>query len=206
MHLTDMIAYCINLDSRSDRMMKFRESQPNVLSIRRFPAVSGDLCPPCEWWTKPAGAWGCLRSHTNLIEKALNEGLSEVMVFEDDALFCEDFYDKANKFLKAVPDDWDMIYFGGNHLKRPVPIDNEVLKAIRVERTHAYVVRGDFMRVAYQALNDTPLVKEADEVFMELTDERHYKAYCPTHWLVAQGASYSDIACVDKTTRWGDDD
>jgi hypothetical protein len=133
------------------------------------------------------------------------------LVFEDDALLCDDFVNKAVDFMYHVPRDWCMLYFGGRHLRKPQSITDRVDRALKVERTHAYALRGDFLRTVYQAMNDTPLVKEADEVFWNLTEEAAFEneplpVYCPTRWLVAQDEGDSDITPIHKGVRWGDDD
>ena len=39
------------------------------------------------------------------------------MIFEDDCHILPDFKEKAKRYLKEVPDDWDMIWLGHGKLK-----------------------------------------------------------------------------------------
>ena len=39
------------------------------------------------------------------------------MIFEDDCHILPDFKEKAKRYLKEVPDDWDMIWLGHSKLK-----------------------------------------------------------------------------------------
>ena len=112
--------YCVTLDRRPDRWDQFMERVQSAgwpfQEIQKFQAVDGKLCKPPAYWTQGGGAWGCYRSHLRILEDCLNRGVKSVLFLEDDALPCEDFPAKAEKFLRHLPEDWGMIYLGGQHL------------------------------------------------------------------------------------------
>ena len=146
-------AYCVSLDRRADRWERFVQNIPSdwpFCEVERFAGIDGKLCPTPAWWKQGGGAWGCYRSHLTLIEQALNRGHESILLFEDDAVFCEGFSQRATEFLEAVPDDWGMIYFGGQHLfvnqNPPLRVNDLVFRPYNLNRTHAFALRGPTMR------------------------------------------------------------
>jgi len=75
-----------------------------VPNVRRFPAISHQN-----------GERGCFESHMQCIFSAMDAGLSNVLIFEDDVAFL-DCYDER-KFTNAVTaldkTDWEFFYLGG---------------------------------------------------------------------------------------------
>ena len=197
-------AYCINLDRRPDRWKRFQAAVPAnwpFAEIERFTAVDGDKVPAPDWWRPGNGAWGCYRSHLQLIEQALNEGRESILILEDDALFDADFAPRVRNFLARVPDDWGMLYFGGQHLKAeqvpPRPINEEVCIPHNVNRTHAFALRGETMQAVYRHLtcNQWQVGNHIDHhlgQFLERRDRR-FPVYCPTKWLVGQAGGESNV-------------
>ena len=51
---------------------------------------------------------GCLESHLEIIKLAKQENLNNVLILEDDCVFL-----KGGK-LNDIPNNWDMLYLGGN--------------------------------------------------------------------------------------------
>ncbi len=112
-----------------------------------YSAIHGETVGHPEWWRVGNGAWGCYRSHLNILERCLNEGIESVLILEDDAVLHHDFPKRVEQFLTKVPDDWGMLYLGGQHLHEnitpPRSINDEVMIPFNVNRTHAYAVRGE---------------------------------------------------------------
>lgn len=212
--------FYVNLDRRPDRRERF-EAQIAAMPDwpfpppERVPAVDQD---PPGWHQAGKGAWGCFRSHMNIYHYAMTHALRSVLIFEDDAVFCEDFCARARAFVEAVPDDWDMIYLGGNHYLRlpissqgmgtllgpllPEPVNDLVLCPHIVNTTHAYALNRNAIRCVYEILARFPEAMMDDDFHMDtllgsLHELRAVKAYCPWEWLVGQGAGLSDISHFD---------
>ncbi len=195
---------CINLPHRADRWTRFQAGLPSdwpFAPVERVSAIDGKQVPAPRWWRPTAGAWGCYRSHVRVIEDALNEGLDSILILEDDALFEPDFAVKVRAFLNRVPDDWGMLYLGGQHLKTkkvvPRAINEEVCIPYNVNRTHAYALRGATMKAVYRHLtsnhwDDGHHIDHHLGRFHERHDRR-FPIYCPRHWLVGQAAGESNI-------------
>lgn len=202
----DVRAVCINLDRRPDRWDQFERNCP-IAGVERFAAIDGRKCRPPEWWRQGGGAWGCMLSHIRILEAALMHGLDQrggvLLVLEDDALFQADFAEKAERFLLAVPKDWNQLYFGGQHrgvrARPPQRINGEVIRPHMVNRTQAYAVRGEFMRVLYRHLCNWPdharHPRHHVDHRMELLHAcgRH-NVYAPTRWIIGQAGGKSDVS------------
>lgn len=208
---------CINLDRRRERWLRFERELPGDWPFDRpvrVAAVDGFRLPlPNAAW--PPGAWGCMRSHLRVWEDALSGGVQALLVFEDDAAFCEDFADRAKAFLAHVPDDWDQLYFGGEHMFHrslaPEGVHNYVLRCTDVNRTHAYAMRRRMLAVAYRHVSAIPQAGEqltrldyhVDNKLGELHQSGEFKVYAPRDWLVGQAAGPSDVAGARyKNTQW----
>ena len=121
----------INLDSRTDRM-EFFDKQAKRLGIKyeRFPAVVAN--PPSLPPT-----WACKESHIQVIKQAVKDNVKRLFVFEDDALFVNDFNEKLEELYAKLPEDWDMFYLGAWHLQYESYVDG-LVKMIESYSAHAY--------------------------------------------------------------------
>lgn len=176
--------------------------------IERVPAFVGEDATLPDWYggdEKPRykGAWGCLQSHLGIWRQALKDGLETVLIFEDDAVFAESFSQRALTFVRAVPADWDQIYFGGQHIDSgrcpPVRVNEHVILGNNVNRTHAYAITQEMMQFCIERLTkpwppQTPLNYYNFDFqlgFMHKRDGK--KPYCPPQWLCGQAAGRSDV-------------
>ena len=54
--------------------------------------------------------------------------LEETIIFEDDITLFSNFYDKLQIYMKQLPDDWDIFFFGSGwnlHIPEKVRKDNQ---------------------------------------------------------------------------------
>lgn len=154
-------AYVINLDERPDRWEWMQRQLSSVgIEAERFSAISiatmrqpvpEDLrgfllrvdgaSPGFE--RKLAATWACMQSHLGVIKLAKDQGLSSVLIMEDDCHF-EPFASavlrRAAKQSSAVCPD--IIYLGGTHKKggELSRVSANLNKVSRVRLAHAYVV------------------------------------------------------------------
>lgn len=194
---------CLNLDRRADRWdrfgREFRRAGWPLPFPERFAAVDGQACQAPVWFRAQPGAWGCLQSHIRVLEDCLAAGIDSVLIFEDDAVADpeRDLTESLETFLRVVPEDWDALYFGGQHLSPPVDAgDYQIGK--NVNRTHAHAMRGEHLRRAYHHLTNwathtkTPY-HHVDHRLGMLHEEN--RVYCPKRWLFGQAAdTQSDIS------------
>lgn len=115
--------YCINLDTRADRLEKVSKqiSEYNV-SVKFFTTTAHE-----------SPRMGCLESHLAVLTEARNLRLPNVLILEDDVVF-------LHKDVPRLPKQWDMLYLGGNIqevYKTPWHAD---WKRVSTYTTHAYAV------------------------------------------------------------------
>ncbi len=183
----------INLARRFDRMAGFRDRLVDwpFQQPQRFDAVDGNSIASPPAWDKGSGAWGCLLSHRRILDQAIKDGVQSVMVLEDDAHPVDGFTARATEFLGKVPDDWDGLMFGAEHLMKPLEIYPGVLRCTIANRAHAYAVRGRFMRTLCQFWHDNT-VDHCDIVMASLMP--HFRVYAPDPALIGQHDGLSDIS------------
>jgi GR25 family glycosyltransferase involved in LPS biosynthesis len=169
----------INLDKRQDRLERF-DAQAKALGIdyERFQAIES---------TDPV--LGCKLSHVAALIKCKGDS---VFIFEDDAVFVDNFQEELDKSLALLPDDWDMVYLGA-HILRTEVVNDRWRRSIESSSTHAYAVRASVI----PKLVDTAIAHKGhvDVAYSSLHND--LKAYIARPTLVSQEAGFSDIQKVE---------
>lgn len=202
----------INLSRRPDRWERFRHDVAAIdwplAQPVRVPAVDGDAVGVPIWWKQGGGAWGCLMSHARILEDCLRDGIERVLIMEDDVVFVDGFAAKLKVFLEHVPDDWDQLYLGGQHLRDPLRVGDHVYRCVNVNRTHCHAVSRAFMPAMYRhILNARDYMAHpghhVDHRLGALHESGTVKVYSPIRWLAGQGENRSDISGrVSQTYFW----
>jgi glycosyl transferase, family 25 len=136
--------FCINLDRRPERweQMRLKFERCGVEGVERFAAVDGrQAIVPANWSDSP-GAYGCLRSHLEIIKEARRRGWPNVLIFEDDAALDPELSEKFGSYFKQVPSDWEMLHFGVNHMAAPVEVAANVVRITSANSTFAYALNA----------------------------------------------------------------
>lgn len=157
--------YYINLNSRPDRkeIFEVRACIAGIPldSLIRYPAVQlgeaeamklpkltkydGDT----NWYLKLSSSL----SHYNIIKEAKEKGYNSVLIFEDDAVFVDNFEERVKPFLKELREalHWDILYFGGSpdptfkHNTWPcVNVSERLCTIDTMWCIHAYAIHSDF--------------------------------------------------------------
>ncbi len=184
----------INLRRRPDRLKSFgRKLEDCNWPFRRpdvFAAIDGEVVPPPIDWPAGGGAWGCMQSHRHVLESAILDGVQSLLVLEDDACFRPSFRSDAQQFLANVPSDWDGLMLGGQHMDAGEMVAPGVVRCRNCQRTHAYAVRGRYLRDLYQKWCSS--VGHCDHVMGPFA--ARYRVYAPEPFLVGQDRDKSDIS------------
>ena len=182
----------VNLARRPERLGAFisrLKNWPFKWPVR-FEAVDGKTVAMPEQWTAGAGAWGCQLSHRAVLDAAIRDGMKNVLILEDDAYPVVDIADRAKAFLERVPDDWDCLMLGAQHLRAPTPVCDGVVRCVASNRTHAFAVRGRMM----QTLRNVWGLNKTDHCDLVLSSlMRVFKAYSPDPLLIGQDGGESDV-------------
>ena len=193
-------AYCINLERRSDKWAEcLKEFSKHDLLVYRFNAVDGSTLSG-EFDIKDTigrarnhakGIMVCALSHKGVISLAKKYMMDSVLILEDDVCFDNKLNEKFSEWIKEVPDNWDMLYFGGNHNVREIEnkISPHVFKATNTQTTHAYAVKETVYDMILNRLGN--INYDVDVIYTEI--QKQCNAYCFTPRLAWQRAGVSDI-------------
>ncbi len=190
---------CVNLKHRKDRWEHFIEEKKFLEShgfknFERFEAVNGKECgllpgkPPYPTWSVISlGNLGNVISQRKIIIEAQKDNLDSVLILEDDVEF--DKNADINKFLQNVPENWDMIYFGGNHMQSLSEINDIIGKCNMTLTAHAVAIRKT---VFLNVLKITEGLGAPIDLYYAML-HRFINAYAPIKPIAWQIGGYSDI-------------
>lgn len=219
-NLTDWFerVYVINRPDRPERLKAFyknieytKVADPSKIIV--YPAIMGDKTACPRYFLSGNGAWGCLRSHSNIIENLLLEQINtgirvySVLILEDDVEFVPKPLFRLHAFMSAVPKNWDQIYLGGQHrlLPKPTGIDR-VMRGISVNRTHAYALNRKVFKLFYTHINNAEeyIGKKNHHIDHQLEIAHRklaWNVYCPPVWLAGQAEGMSDVCNSELEAR-----
>lgn len=134
--------YYINLDRRTDRREQFESEMSKYGLMNFFERISAEDSINEPDPIKKHGYCGF--TYHKLFKKIYDEGLENVVIFEDDAYF----YDDPNQLsgIKLCENglneiiqfpDWDMIYFGGHPIREVDIVSKTLMLAPTILTTHA---------------------------------------------------------------------
>ncbi|MDD2709171.1 MAG: hypothetical protein PHV34_14385 [Verrucomicrobiae bacterium] len=139
------LVICINLKERNDRYDEIRQE------LRR---VGMKKLVFYRTKRQPDGTRAGAHSHMMCLKYAVQQGVSHVLMFEDDALFLDGYEEavpRAVDFMRQS-NDWNMFYLGGLSVRRAQLINRHILRGAFIG-AHAYAIRIDW---AKQVLAEYP--------------------------------------------------
>ena len=176
-------------------------------------ACHGDTVGVPAWWKSGGGAWGCLQSHSQAIQKAALDNLDSVLILEDDAVV-SDFFDlQLKEAWPEVPEDWEQLYLGGVYLLEPVPVGDHWVEAKDINRTHAYALKKKVYKDVYAHINYAPdyiscyndgWQPHFDHQLGKAHRRGDWKVHGMTNWLFGQGENWSWINGRWHPNKWWD--
>lgn len=107
--------YCLNLDRRQDRWNKISKKFNELgIQVQRFSAIDGNNLSDdiLSKYSINKYEVGCFLSHYEIIKDAKKNDYKRILVFEDDALFVNNFNKKFENIPNKVKKDWKLIYLG----------------------------------------------------------------------------------------------
>lgn len=200
--------YFINLERRPDRhqqcLNEFRKIKANA---ERVIGIDGKKL--FTSLMKP-GAYGLLLTHVNIFRNAITNNYDSIAIFEDDVTFVDNFNDIFNERMKSLPEDWDLLYIGGNHIlhvpgfklitgDKDFKVTKENYKTLNYELcktpctycAHALAIRSTIYQRILDTIKQRP-TQPIDNIYYALQQEG-CNAYTFLPSLATQRASFSDI-------------
>lgn len=187
--------YCINLERRQDRWEECVEefTKHNLFPIERFLATDGKTLNMPQFPLKP-GEIGLINTIVRLLQQAIKDNYDSVLILEDDVVFTPEINTIYEDF-KYVPENWDMIYFGGNHnfhnkghFPQPIQINEKIIKLQHTYTTHSIGIKKHMFKVVIDFLS---LNKPLDVSYCDLQKKYNIYSFYPS--VAKQRVSFSDI-------------
>lgn len=166
--------------------------------------------PKPGWWVGDVDRWTVTQAILSALKQASEAG-EDCEIYEDDCVFASDFADRHAEILASVPDDWSMIYFGGQLLARQfyplgeVEGNTAVLLCKNVHRNHAWVCRRSAISRLIEWLEapNWPCTQTSDWRIGYLQMQDDFVTYIPKDgWICGQGANHSHLDHREYPDRW----
>lgn len=170
-----MEAICINLRTRKDKRSAMQKQ-----CGRRKIDISFFEAKPHQ---NPKR--GCLESHLAVIKSAVDAGLKEILILEDDAKFIRPLK------LPKYPSNWDMLYLGGN-VRHVFNRSNPDWYKMCCWTTHAYIVNLQNAELVADILKAADQELEIDNYYIAKIHSK-YNCYMVNPIIAIQNDGYSDI-------------
>jgi len=190
--------YCINLERRIDRWNEsLNEFDKHNLNVKRFNAFDGNELHPLSGLN--SGQLGAIYSHRGILQYAKENNLNSILILEDDVQFDENVNQKFLSIYERVPDDWDVILFGGNHSgNNPwskgtlTQVADNVFRVTYSLALHCYAVKSTVYDLAIDTLSK--MNNTNDALFAEIQSQ--INCYIIRPHLAWQRPSFSDLCGI----------
>lgn len=186
--------FVINLKKRLDRRQHIIEQLKSIECYKYQIIEAVDYTQIDISQSMKNGAFGLIETWKKIYHLYKDSDSNEIILIEDDCQFLPNFNVKLQLYYNYLPDDWDMIYFGANHLNdRPVTTTHKIndycIKLSNSFTTHCLVMKKELFSEVIEYLTTTNI-----EVDLALTTfQKKYNAYSPIEKLTTQMPGYSDI-------------
>lgn len=113
--------YCLNLNSREDRLKIFNHKATKLgIEYQRFQGIPGLLIEDyynlklndLNFKIPNKNLLGCALSHIGIMEDALYNNYKRILVLEDDVILHKEINNKLSSMFYTDSLQWDLLYFG----------------------------------------------------------------------------------------------
>jgi glycosyl transferase family 25 len=197
--------YCVNLDRRKER---WNESSSefqkwNIKGVERVSAIDGNNLIMSDYNTSMnPGELGLVLTNINIIKDAIEKNYNSILILEDDVVFNDEINNISN-YMELLPNDWNMLYFGGNHnthmgLKPPHIINEKVCKLHNTYTTHCIGIKNDLFEILLKVL--PKLGNPLDVEYAKLQKIFNIYSFYPA--IAKQRIGFSDIQNKTLDYNW----
>jgi GR25 family glycosyltransferase involved in LPS biosynthesis len=184
--------FVISLKRRSDRLEIFQKKCPfnDVEIVYGFDGKNINIEPSSvehamtmKFKNLRNGEMGVFISHLRIFKNIVENNYPMALIFEDDAIFCDNFLYKFNCLLKDIPSDTNILYVGGrftpnycmndgtmvtsNIIKHNIVNKNWVGSSMDKDRTmHAYIISFNLAKLCLDTFNSSKFIKNAVDAWI----------------------------------------
>ncbi len=186
-------AYCISLKRRQDRRNAFdaEVKKYDLGSYEFFDAIDGKTLNREDYIERiPLGNIGLTMTTIKLLKKAIRKKYSTILLMEDDCIFTDEI-NNIQEYIDLVPENWDMLYFGGNHYgwHEHFRINEKILNIKKTHMAHCIAIKSHMFKILIDELKK--FETENDNVYMRI--QQNYSIYCVFPSIAKQIDGISDI-------------
>lgn len=181
----------ITLPERGDRLARFENRRQISDWPFPIPDISSGVreqAPP--WWQASDGAWGCRQAHLGLLHQQWARGIGATLILEDDAIWTPALAERWHIMAASVPEDWDMVMLGGEHIATPTMVASHVVRCHNTRRTHAYLIRLKAIPLLIRTWQQAR--RHIDHSSRDF--QQQARVYATDPFLIGQDAGLSDIS------------
>ena len=196
--------YLINLSHRKDRLVEFNKEieKYNLGIYYRFEAINGKFHKKKYQTSLNDGEVGIILTNIEILKDAKKNDYKEILIIEDDCSFTEEILN-IESYFKELPNDWKMLYFGGNHnthigVNSPKVINDKVIKLHHTYSAHFVVLKNDIFDELLFSLS--LLNKQLDVIYAEIQKRHIVYSFYPA--IAKQRADFSDIQNKQVDYNW----
>ena len=185
--------FVINLKERTDRKLHI-EDQLKKINCPEYKLIEGINGNTLLNKTRlKNGMFGLVNTYLKIYDEWIQKDCDDIIIIEDDCLFVENFNEKLEDYIKNVPSDWDMLYFGANHNyhmgKKTIKINEKCIKLNNSYSAHCVLLKKKVFEELIENIKNFSI--ENDVMMSNLQNK--YNAYSSSEVLATQIESYSDI-------------
>ena len=129
-------------------------------------------------------------THKSLLRQAQMNNFDSVMIFEDDIEFDNDFAQKLKSYSIDVPEDCELLCFGGKHKSELLMITPNVYKVNDTECSHAIWLKSSSFSLILDIFDSYPNLTVAECYSLAQKKLNTYTFYSDLAW---QSYGYSDV-------------
>lgn len=196
--------YCINLKRRPERLIDFQSevTKYDLGNFEIFSAIDGKSIKNTRSKNMKSSEQGLVESNLKIIQECIRLNLENVLIIEDDCIFTEDVT-RINEYFQKLPEDWDMLYMGGNHnthmgVEPPKIINDKVCKLHKTYSTHFVAIKKTLFKELEFILSIT--TDPLDVTYVNLQKNKNVYSFYPA--IAKQKAGYSDIQNSTTDYDW----
>ncbi len=167
----------INLDSRPDKLERFRKNE-FPFEVKRFPGC-----------VATCGEDGCTQSHIQVISQQTE---FPFVVFEDDCLLVQP-WSVVEKAMTQLPNNWDALWLGGNVRKKLKRYSENLFRLNGAFALHAVIYNSKSMIDFIVKKHKTPTGINLDVFYRHMIQSR-FKCFIIHPMVATQHEGISDIS------------
>lgn len=185
--------YVINLKHRIDRKAHITNELEKI-KCKTYKLIEGiDGNGLVNTTNLSNGMLGLNQTYLKIYDEWSKEKNDCILIIEDDCTFLENFNNELNLYMTNVPEDWDMLYFGGNHNyhtgSKTEKINPHCIKLNNTFTAHCVLLKGYVFEELVQSIKY--MTTENDVIMSNL--QKKYRSYSSVKTLTTQLVGFSNI-------------